>query len=247
MPNDEDHHQNKKLPDGLSSIADDEAITEIDLGDFLEESTKSAPLFEGFHEDIENTEKSLESDLQNLYDDIMSSGLETIVPKPMSVLTEKEPPKSALDELWMNPEDYFDADIPVVSLDEDEIEEEIPEEAFFNPEAAEEAAPEEDFERNSIFSLIDSLKSESDVETGFSEILSEIESNEGIATTIDGSLADAQRLVSQDYTPEESFEEVSFGDEEIDWNDIETEDEAPDEEYALPIEEEAPEEETAEI
>lgn len=247
MPNNENNNQNKKLPDGLSSIADDEAITEIDLGDFLEESTKSAPLFEGFHEDIENTEKSLESDLQNLYDDIMSSGPETIVPKPMSVLTEKEPPKSALDELWMNPEDYFDADIPVVSLDEDEIEEEIPEEAFFNPEAAEEAAPEEDFERNSIFSLIDSLKSESDVETGFSEILSEIESNEGIATTIDGSLADAQRLVSQDYIPEESFEEVSFGDEEIDWNDIETEDEAPAEEYALPAEEEAPAEETAEI
>lgn len=247
MPNNENNNQNKKLPDGLSSIADDEAITEIDLGDFLEESTKSAPLFEGFHEDIENTEKSLESDLQNLYDDIMSSGPETIVPKPMSVLTEKEPPKSALDELWMNPEDYFDADIPVVSLDEDEIEEKIPEEAFFNPEAAEEAAPEEDFERNSIFSLIDSLKSESDVETGFSEILSEIESNEGIATTIDGSLADAQRLVSQDYTPEESFEEVSFGDEEIDWNDIETEDEAPAEEYALPVEEEAPAEETAEI
>ena len=161
MPNNENNNQNKKLPDGLSSIADDEAITEIDLGDFLEESTKSAPLFEGFHEDIENTEKSLESDLQNLYDDIMSSGPETIVPKPMSVLTEKEPPKSALDELWMNPEDYFDADIPVVSLDEDEIEEEIPEEALFNPEAAEEAAPEEDFERNSIFSLIDSLKSES--------------------------------------------------------------------------------------
>ena len=247
MPNNENNNQNKKLPDGLSSIADDEAITEIDLGDFLEESTKSAPLFEGFHEDIENTEKSLESDLQNLYDDIMSSGPETIVPKPMSVLTEKEPPKSALDELWMNPEDYFDADIPVVSLDEDEIEEEIPEEAFFNPEAAEEAAPEEDFERNSIFSLIDSLKSESDVETGFSEILSEIESNEGIATTIDGSLADAQRLVSQDYTPEESFEEVSFGDEEIDWNDIETEDEAPAEEYALPAQDEAPAEETAEI
>ncbi len=239
MPNNENINQNKKLPEGLSSIADDEAITEIDLGDFLEESTKSAPLFEGFHEDIENTEKSLESDLQNLYDDIMSSGPETIVPKPMSVLTEKEPPKSALDELWMNPEDYFDADIPVVSLDEDEIEEEIPEEAFFNPEAAEEAVPEEDFERNSIFSLIDSLKSESDVETGFSEILSEIESNEGIATTIDGSLADAQRLVSQDYTPEESYEEVSFGDEEFDWNDIETEDEAPAEEYAPAAEEEA--------
>lgn len=235
MPNNENFNQNKKLPDGLSSIADDEAITEIDLGDFLEESSKSSPLFDGFHEDIENTEKSLESDLKNLYDDIMSSGPETIVPKPMSVLTEKEEPKSALDELWMNPEDYFDADIPVVSLDDDE-EEEISEEAFFSPEAAvEEAEPEADFERNSIFSMIDSLKSESDVETGFSDILSEIESNEGIATTIDGSLADAVRLVSADYTPEENYEEVAFGDDDFNWDDIEEE--------AEPAEEYAPEEE----
>ena len=48
------------LPEGLSSIADDEVITEINLTDFLEESSKSSPLFEGFHEDIEKTEKSLE-------------------------------------------------------------------------------------------------------------------------------------------------------------------------------------------
>lgn len=219
-------NQNKKAPEGLSSIADDEAITEIDLGDFLEENSKSSsPLFEGFHEDIENSHKSLTDDIQNLYDNIMSSGPETIVPKPMSVLTEKEKPKSALDELWMNPEDYFDADIPVFSLDNEEEEEEFEEpaeEAFFNPEAETETpAPDEDFEKNSIFSMIDSLKSENDSETGFSSILSEIESNEGIATTIDGNLADAQRLVSADYTPseEENYEEVSFGEEEFDWDD----------------------------
>ena len=209
-------NQNKKTPDGLSSIADDEAITEIDLGDFLEESSKSSPLFEGFHEDIENTEKSLESDLQNLYDDIMSSGPETIVPKPLSVLTEKEPVKSALDELWMNPEDYFEADIPVFSLDDSEEEEEFEEEAFFSPEAEQEnAQPDEDFERNSIFSMIDSLKSETDTDMGFSSILSEIESNEGIATTVDGSLEDAVRLVSNEQM-EEIYEELSFDEENSD-------------------------------
>lgn len=223
-------NQNKKAPEGLSSIADDEAITEIDLGDFLEENSKSSsPLFDGFHEDIENSHKSLTDDLENLYDNIINSGPETIVPKPLSVLTEKEKPKSALDELWMNPEDYFDADIPVFSLDGEEDEEEageIAEEAFFSPEAeAEASAPDEDFEKNSIFSMIDSLKSENESEMGFSSILSEIESNEGIATTIDGSLADAQRLVSADYTPdeEENYEEVSFGEESFEWDDSEFE------------------------
>ncbi len=243
-------NQNKKSPDGLNSIADDEAITEIDLGDFLEENSKSSPLFEGFHEDIENTEKSLANDIQNLYDNIMSSGPETIVPKPMSVLTEKEKPKSALEELWMNPEDYFDADIPVFSLDNEEAEEEseeISEEAFFNPEAQAAApAPDEDFEKNSIFSMIDSLKTESDAETGFSSILSEIESNEGIATTIDGNLADAQRLVSSDYVPEEEdYEEVSFGEEEFDWNDEDFE-ASPVEEEEIPAAEETADEISAE-
>ena len=85
--------QDKKpssLPEGISSITDDEAITEINLTDFLEESSKAAPLFEGFHEDIENTERSIESELQSLYDDIVGSGPEVIVPKPMSVLTASE-------------------------------------------------------------------------------------------------------------------------------------------------------------
>ena len=123
--NDNKEKKPSSLPDGVSSIVDDEAITEINLTDFLEESSKSSPLFEGFHEDIEKTEKALESELQSLYDDIMSSGPETIVPKPMSVLTSTEPEEapveenSALSELWMNPDEYFEADIPVVSLDED--------------------------------------------------------------------------------------------------------------------------------
>lgn len=243
MPNNDNSKKNKKLPEGLSSIADDEAITEIDFGDFLEESSKSSPLFEGFHEDIENTEKSLESELQSLYDDIMSSGPETIVPKPMSMLTgsEAEPkkvvlsdphnfdePKNSLDDLWMNPEDYFDADIPVVSLDDesDGAGEEISEEAFFSPEkAAKEEEPAfGDSERNSIFDMIDMLKTETDSETGFSDILSEIESNAGIAP-VAGELSDAAHLVTAPAPAEENYEEVNFGDEDFDWDDFEFEDE----------------------
>lgn len=200
------------LPEGLSSIADDEAITEINLTDFLEESSKAAPLFEGFHEDIENTEKSIESELQSLYDDIVGSGPEIIVPKPMSVLTasEAEPAKislsdpqipqegaaSSLDDLWMNPEDYYDEEIPVVSLDEDEpdvYEASEPEEA--EEEITEEPEIGADSAKDDIFSMIDMLKADSDGETGFGEILSEIEANEGIAA-VDTELSVAASLVT---------------------------------------------------
>ena len=152
--------QDKKpssLPEGISSITDDEAITEINLTDFLEESSKAAPLFEGFHEDIENTERSIESELQSLYDVIVGSGPDVIVPKPMSVLTasEAEPAKVALsdpevpegdepaslDDLWMNPEEYYDAEIPVVSLDGDDDDVYEPSDSELPGE--EETAPEE--------------------------------------------------------------------------------------------------------
>lgn len=185
------------IPEGIQSIADDEALKEIDFGNFLEENAKGSPLFEGFHDDIAKTEKSLESELQSLYDDIMGSGPATIVPKPMSLLTaeDAEPAKitlsdpeilpeneeHTLDELWIDPEEYMD--IPVVSLDEDVKEEEpvlegeIPAETFFNPSADEEAPSLTDIAKDDIFSLIDSLKSEADGNTGFEDILSEIESN----------------------------------------------------------------------
>ena len=74
------------LPDGISSIADDEAITEIDFNSFLEESSDDSSVFAGFHDDIEQTEKNLADELDSLYDDIMSSGPATIVPKPISAI-----------------------------------------------------------------------------------------------------------------------------------------------------------------
>ena len=207
------------LPEGLSSIADDEAITEINLTDFLEESSKAAPLFEGFHEDIENTEKSIESELQSLYDDIVGSGPEVIVPKPMSVLTasEAEPAKialsdpqlpddgeaSSLDDLWMNPEDYYDEEIPVVSLDEDEPDVyEMSEQEPFEEETADEPETGADSAKDDIFSMIDMLKADSDGETGFGDILSEIEANEGIAT-VDTELSVAASLVTDPAAYEE--------------------------------------------
>ncbi len=231
-------NENKKpssIPEELSSIADDEAITEIDFNDFLVENSKTAELFEGFHEDIEKTEKSLENELQSLYDDIMRSGPETIVPKPMSVLTasEAEPKKVALsdptlpeesedvslNDLWMNPDDYFDDEIPVVSLDDDENvyeEEEIPEEAFFAPAPADKQEEPADEAKSDIFSMIDMLKSETDSETGFDDILSEIEANQEIAP-VDTELSAAVQLVSEDIDePEYDFGEE---DEEIELDD----------------------------
>lgn len=231
------------LPESISSITDDEAITEINLTDFLEESSKAAPLFEGFHEDIENTEKSIESELQSLYDDIVGSGPEVIVPKPMSVLTasEAEPAKIALsdpdvpaedesaslDDLWMNPEDYYDEDIPVVSLDsqDDDVYEPSDEDL---PEAEEEPAPEEEISADSakddIFSMIDMLKADSDGETGFGDIISEIESNEGIAT-VDTELSVAAQLV----TDPAAFEADR---EDIEW-DLPEEEETPEDEVVV--------------
>ncbi len=218
------------LPEGIQSIADDEALKEIDFGNFLEENSKGSPLFEGFHDDIAKTEKSLESELQSLYDDIMGSGPATIVPKPMSLLTaeDAEPAKitlsdpeilpeneeHSLEELWIDPEEYMD--IPVVSLDEDvkeeepAIEGEIPAETFFNPSADEEAPSLTDIAKDDIFSLIDSLKSEADGETGFEDILAEIESNSEIVPVKEESFAVSQLISSPEDKP--VFEETEDSD-----------------------------------
>ncbi len=225
MDNNENRNEN------LSFITDEDVLTEIDFGSFLEETSKDATIFEGFHEDIEKTERSLESELQSLYDDIMSSGPATIVPKPMSVITSEElqteetsvSSENGLSEMWMNPEEYMD--IPVISLDEPEEiageQETVPEEAFFRPEPqTEEETPEftaetvpeandgfaqtsdpvdetepnlqveaeaesvaavSDVEKDDIFGLIDSMKNSASDESGFEDILAEIEANTEIA------------------------------------------------------------------
>lgn len=170
------------IPEGISSIADDEAITEIDFNSFLEESSEDSAVFAGFHEDIENTEKSLADELDNLYDDIMSSGPATIVPKPISDIVSgadepeepaAEPESSALDELWLNPEEYIEPEIPVVSLEDDTDSD--------NDEIELQETVRLVDEKNDLFSMIDTLKAETDGETGFNDILSEIEANDKIA------------------------------------------------------------------
>ena len=236
------------LPEGLSSIADDEAITEIDLGDFLIKNSKSTSLFEGFRDDIEKTEKSLESDLQSLYEDIMGSGPEPAEPKPKSVLTESaaEPTKvahadpeplpddenSSLEDIWMDPDDYFDADIPVVSLDE---ESDVQETEIFEPAPEDTAANDDDDAKSSIFSMIDMLKKETDTETGFDDILSEIEANPEIVP-VDSELSAAAQLVSalpeEEETEEE--EELDFSGEDFDWDEMPVSEDTPEISEELP-------------
>ncbi len=246
MSNDNKDKKPSSLPEGISSITDDEAITEINLTDFLEESSKAAPLFEGFHEDIENTEKSIESELQSLYDDIVGSGPEVIVPRPMSVLTasEAEPAKIALsdpqvpaedepaslDDLWMNPEEYYDEEIPVVSLDDEDddvyepSDEELPE--VYEPAPEAETAPSStDAARDDIFGMIDMLKADADGETGFGDILSEIEANEDIAVVGESELSVAAQLV----TDPAAFEADR---EDIEW-DLPEEEETPEKEIVI--------------
>ncbi len=233
-----DNKINSNLPEGLKSIADDEAITEINLTDFLEESSQeSAPLYEGFHEDIEADGKSLEDEFQKLYDDILGSGPDTVVPMPMSVLTasEAEPKKvvlsdpdipeeneaSSLDDLWLNPEDYFDEEIPVVSLDEgestdnayEEIAEISEEETVFEQQPVSDVIDDNselDGAKSDIFSMIDLLKSDSSVENGFSDILNEISENESVSQqSIE--MTSAQQLVTDPGVFNGVEEEIDLG------------------------------------
>ena len=48
---------NENRNENLSFVSDEDALKEIDFGSFLDEATKPAPVFEGFHEDNQKTEK----------------------------------------------------------------------------------------------------------------------------------------------------------------------------------------------
>ena len=194
----ENKKNNENTNEKINYIADEDALKEIDFGSFLDESSKDAPAFEGFHDDIEKTEKALENELQSLYDDIVNSGPATIVPKPLSVITSEngdgeKSAESGLEELWMSPEEYFEIDIPVVSLDgsdnSDDGDGAVSEDALFKPEPAdadkEKKTPSADDVKNDIFGLIDSMKNETESDKGFGDILAEIESNSEITPVSD--------------------------------------------------------------
>ena len=157
---------NEKKPtgaaDGISSIADEEAITEIDIGSFLDDKESKTVMYEGFHEDIKHTEQSLEDEIQNLMDSIMSTGPVTIVPKPIDELTSEKKEETPMENLWMSPEDYIE--IPDVKPE--------PSETELDP------TPVSDVEKDDLFNMIDSLKADTDNETGYDELISDIESNE---------------------------------------------------------------------
>ncbi len=138
----------------IHSIGDEETLTEIDLGSFLSDKDSEEPLFDGCHSDIEKTEKSLEDELQSLYDDIMSTGPVTIVPKKLDdIAGGKASPQAKAPEVNIREK----VNSPAVS-----------------PEANDSA-------KDDILSMIDALKSQTEKESGFDEILTGIESNEEIA------------------------------------------------------------------
>lgn len=160
---------NEKLPNGTDeiSIMDEEAITEINIGNFLNDRNSDAVLYEGFHEDIKKTEQSLEDEIQSLMDSIMSTGPVTIVPKPMdSLVSEAKKESSPMGDLWMSPEEYIDVPAaPVIKKEK----------------SAAPPVPVPKVEKDEIFSMIDALKSETEsAETGYTEILAGIEKNEGL-------------------------------------------------------------------
>lgn len=173
----------KTVPE-ITSIADEEALTEIDLGSFLADSESEEVVYDGFHEDIERTEQSLVDELDSLYDEIMSSGPATVVPKKLEELTVTE--DKGPDE-WMSPEEYLD--IPAAPA--------APAQPVTAPAADTPAA---DTGKDDILEMIETMKSDADGETGFDDILSEIEANEKIAPVL-SDLSDTSDLTS-DYVPE---------------------------------------------
>ncbi|MCQ2480854.1 MAG: class B sortase [Clostridia bacterium] len=148
---------------GISRI-DDESITEIDLGNFLSNSEEhKQAIVNDIDHNINKTEKSLEDELNSLYEDIMNNNP---IKVPVAAPAEEEKPQNGLESMWMSPDEYME--MPSVPAERE------------NPEMVSENSPVINDAKNDIFNMIESLKSETEKEQGFSEILSDIESNKGI-------------------------------------------------------------------
>ena len=156
-----DDNNKTNIPEGISSLSDEEAITEIDIGSFLtSQGEEEKP---AYGEEIKQTEQSIEEEIQSLMDSIMSSGPAT--PVPGTAAKEKDDSgEKPLGDLWMNPEEYID--IPEAPAPK---EPEIPSEPV--PEVAKE----------DIISMIEELKADTDTEKGFESLITDIESNENMA------------------------------------------------------------------
>ncbi|MCR5149633.1 MAG: class B sortase [Clostridiales bacterium] len=182
---DKNEKTQSSVPDKLSVLSDDEAIKEIDFGTFLENGDNRA-LLEGLHADIDKAQQDLNSEFESLYDDIMSQGPQTVAPRPMSVIVssgnDEKPQSSALDDMWVSPEEYIEMKQPAVST----------------PSQQSSQSEENDSdEKQSLFSLIDDLKSDA-MNTGmFDEILKEIENGIG-SSPVSTDISEASKLVSEE-------------------------------------------------
>ncbi len=157
-----DNEKNKsdKVPE-ITSIANEDTLTEIDIGAFLEDKDSEAVVYDGFHEDIRKAEKSLDEELESLYEDIMKKTPSTVVPQTLDELTAEEPEPSPMDGMWMSPEEYV----------------EMPEEVLSQaPEV--EASEEIVSAKDDIFKMIEDLKSETENEKGYGDIIAGIEADE---------------------------------------------------------------------
>lgn len=153
-------------PEGITSLSDEEAITEIDIGSFLDIKDEEAPIGEEYHKDIENTQQTLEDEIDSLMDAIMNTEPVTAIPKPLQDFSTKNASSgNILDELWMTPDEYLD-------IPEEKNEPAVPE----KPVEVDEGA------KDDIFEMIESLKIDTDTETGYDDILSTIEENDNIVT-----------------------------------------------------------------
>ncbi len=151
-----DDNNKSNIPDGISSLSDEEAITEIDIGSFLDNRGSSTK--PDYSEDIQKTEQSLEDEIDSLMASIMNAAPVTSASKPSSSGAE-----APMDDLWMSPEEYID--IPKAEKPEPPV----------KPESVPEVA------KDDIFSMIEELKADTDNEKEFETIITDIETKESIA------------------------------------------------------------------
>lgn len=151
-----------KIPE-ITSIANEDVLTEIDIGAFLEDKDKEAVVYDGFHEDIKRAEKSLDEELESLYEDIMKKTPSTVVPQTMDELTADKSEASAMDGMWMSPEEYVEMPGEILS--------EAPE-----VESSEKTATEKD----DLFKMMENLKNETENEKGYGNIIAGIEADENM-------------------------------------------------------------------
>ncbi|MBR6361335.1 MAG: hypothetical protein IKS04_06020, partial [Clostridia bacterium] len=138
-----DDNNKTNIPEGISNLSDEEAITEIDIGSFLKNKDESAKPAIG--DEIEKTEQSIEDEIQSLMDSIMNSG--PVTPAPQE--KQEEQGEKPLGDLWMNPEEYID--IPEAPSSK---EPEVPN------------APVPEVAKDDIMSMIEELKADTDNEKG---------------------------------------------------------------------------------